>query len=1178
MNRRARSRAFGWRAAVAAATTVSCLVSGTAAARADTSADVVVDSDVDAISEDGGDELEQAEATGVPVVVEDWTTETTEVSALPTGEFRAAISASPSRKYEGDDWVDLDSTLVKRSDGMLEPVSAIGDLVLSGGGAANSVLARIGEGDTTAVIHTPFDLPAPTLHDDTAVYAEVLPGVDLVTAATTSGFTFNWVVKNRAAADDPRVRELSLPVELDGVSANPERGGFSFDDASGVPQFWAPTPTMWDSSGAPSADPESGESNETSLEAVEQGPDIEDRLAKVSTTVTDSKITLTPDLALLDSPDVVFPVVIDPHLTHKKTRNGWTAVWSNFPNKSFWQTDHSLGAGYEGFEQMKIVRSYFRFDTTAIRGKYIIAADLKVRQIHAASCQARPTDAYRTRTIGTGTTWNAQPTRLEYQGSRSSTAGCGSGTAMVGWNILTGARKLAAENATSGTFMLRARDEGDKIAWKQFDDAEALIEVQYVSRPAVPTSLTIRAGAAKPPCGTSTAPAMVGSTSIVIGATVTSADGDRATLNAVFRRRDMEAPADMADIGGGSGPSGSASTITWSGLVNNHIYRYNAKGRVSWSYNDVPGYIDSNGWAASWCYFKVDTTLPPQPTVDSTDFGECASAVDPDDCTSRGQAGVAGQFTVGTDLENGGTDAVSYWWTLNGGSLNSVSANLADPSRLTTIAVTPGAIMNTFTVYSKDAAGNKSAVAIRHFKVDPRRPDVEWKFDDPSDAGKDSGRLQTSPLSIPVPTLAPIGRLGSGLAFAGGNPAASPITSTSGVSTSSSFTIGAWVRIDSPGSATATTLLAGNGTQGNAFEFGYEPSTGKWTAGRRSATAVVNAVSASATPHVWTHLSATYNVSTNTVTLFVNGRKVESKTYPSAAWSSTAWQVGCSSLVTTATSCGAGQVDHISLYSAVLAADEIEDLADPVSAGTTHRVTSKTGRWLMDDAATSTTAIDDCFDNDLTLTAGAGFVENDGVRALRFSGVVSQTAKTGRAVVDSTGSFTVAAKVRLSADPSTSVIAQQLGAQGGQSWSLRYVRTDTIGRWVFQRAASDDPGAPVTSVASRPVDDPTELTTLVATYDRKEGKIALYVGGKRIYPDDDEGAAFEASIGTPWAARGGVSVGNGLIGGVNQPMTGDIERLDIFAGEFGDDQAREYESRATTVVGPGTCSSEDVGN
>ena len=119
-----------------------------------------------------------------------------------------------------------------------------------------------------------------------------------------------------AGAVRPVVRLASAITELDDVGSripefggvDAERGGYALEDAEGLSRFWIPTPTMWDSSGAESIDPNTGESDETPLEAVEQGPDMEDQVSGVATSVSKTSMTLTPDTALLDSPDVVFPL------------------------------------------------------------------------------------------------------------------------------------------------------------------------------------------------------------------------------------------------------------------------------------------------------------------------------------------------------------------------------------------------------------------------------------------------------------------------------------------------------------------------------------------------------------------------------------------------------------------------------------------------------------------------------------------------------------------------------------------------------------------------------------------------------------------------------------------------------------------------------------------------------
>lgn len=1166
---------FGLRLRVGAGLAVASVVSGflvAPPAGAVAPGSVAADAVAAASSDDGAAELAEAGRSGEPVVVDGWTSETTEISALPSGEFRASISAGPVRKEHNGGWLALDPTLERRADGTVGPRSAVGEIELSGGGPADSVLAKVSHDGASTTIRTPFKLPTPTLHDDTAVYAEVIPDVDLVTTASNMGFTFNWVVKSRTAADDSRVRTLSLPVETSGLTATSERGGFMFRDSKGLGRFWTPTPTMWDSSGAPSADPATGESTETTLTAVDEGPDLKDRVAPVAASVASGRMTLAPDLSLLDAADVVFPVVIDPALNYGKTRNGWTAVWNNFPSKSFWQTEHSLGAGYEGFEQFKVVRSYFRFDTTGIKGKKIIDAELNVRQIHAASCQARPTDAYRTGSIGTGTTWNNQPTRYAFQSARSDTAGCsGPDTKMVGWNITAGATDLANANATTGTFMLRARDEGDKIAWKQFDDANANIAVTYVSKPAVPSGNVLMVGNATVPCGTSTAPAMVGSTTVTVGAKVTSADGTSASLRAILRRRNVTTQTDYAtDVAGTSVASGGVSSISWS-VQNGTTYRFFAKNRVYWTHEGVAGSLDSAWNTASVCYFRVDTSRPDAPTITSTEFGECASVQAPDDCMPEGQVGVAGDVV----LDTASTDAVSYRWSLNGGPITT-TATTAGAAQ--TIAVTPNALMNTLSVYSVDGAGNQSLTALRIFKVAPRATDVQWRFNDPAALGADTGRDQDAPLAVGGTSSDAVGRVEEALSTSGGAPATSPITSTAGVSATSNFSIGAWVRLDEPGQGTTTTLLAATFSEGNVFEFGYEPATNKWTAGRRSATSVSLASSTTAALHVWTHLAATYDTATRNLKFYVNGRLAGTITYPSAAWVSSNWRLGCGNVGGVASSCMTGLVDEVNLYQAILAADEVRDLADPISVSDNLPLVAPAASWSMDDPDDAVVAADACHGSDLTLanvpsprfdTPGDDFH-----RSLILPGDVNQQARRPHPVVDSTGSFTIAANVQPSESAKSMVIVQQRGV-AGESWTLAYEAepstdssTPPSGRWVFQRTTTDSATATAVEVRSPLITGVHDhFTVLVATYDRQRDAISLYVDGKRFEDGTDPvaGDRHSAPFTAPWPARGDLNVGNGSLDGVAAPFAGKVERVAAFVGAMHTDQVADYESEVSSL-------------
>jgi hypothetical protein len=1086
-------------------------------------------------------------ATGDPVPVDDLTTESQRVVAEPDGTFTASLSAAPVRERVDGRWVELDASLARLPDGLLSPAEAIGEVRLSGGGPVGSLLASYDVDGVGYGLRTPFALPRPTITDDTALYADVLPGVDLVSVAGTTGFTYNWVVKTPDAAADPRVRSLTLPADGDGVRPEPGSGGTSFVDGDGAAVLWTPTPTMWDSSGSvPEDRPVPDRPVESSIEAVEHGPSMADQVRDIGAVVTEDHVTLRPDLRLLDSPDAVFPIVIDPAIKYDKNRNGWTAVWNNFPTKSFWQTDHSLGAGYEGFEQNKIVRSYFRFATSGIAGKYVISAEMNVRQIHQASCTARPTDVYRTGAIGASTTWNKQPARSALQDTNTSTIGCGSGTGMVGWDVTNGARAYANAASATGTFMIRGRDEGDRIGWKQYDDAGANIEVTYVSKPDVPTSMQTKTGSSVIKCGTSTSPTIIGSTSVTISAVVSSDDKGSASLRGVFRRRDLAASADMADVAASTTvSSGGRSTISWS-LSNGHTYRWNVKNRVYYS----GGYLDS-AFNSTWCYVKVDTSRPAAPTFPSSTFALCADEADPTSCPAVGTAHVAGTVRV----DSASSDAIAYRWTLNGVTQTAVATSAGAARDLT---FTPDRIMNDLEVWAYDGA-NESLHAFFTFKVNPKSPTLAWTFDG-ADPGANTGSASGGALLPGSGGIDENGRVDRAWRMDGtGTTAGAPAVTGTTVSTTTDFTVSAWVRTDAARSATF--LSAPSGAT-NAFELGYDAATKTWTAGRRSGTATNVVAPPGGSPYQWTHLTATYDNATRLVTAYVNGTKFGSGALPSAAWANTGWVIGCSSVPGAV--CLDGAVDEVSLWNVELSPEEITSLASPVSGADGRPVIAKVASWTMDDAG-ATSAADGVFGADLALSASpAAFLapahDGSGAGVLQLPGVSGQSARVAHPVADTTGSFTVSARVWLAPTTTPVVLAQQRGASG-ESWSMVYrPDSDGGGRFHFQRATADGGTSILDVRSSTTVDATDDWYVVTGVYDAQAKTIAIYVNGRRPEPGPDPAvdALPVRAFTTPWAAKGALDVGTGTLGGVVAPAGGEVDSVEVFAGAMDGTQALDY--------------------
>src|SRR5207247_716168 len=68
------------------------------------------------------------------------------------------------------------------------------------GGSGEQSLASLTVGDDGLRMVWTGTLPAPALSGNVATYREVYPGVDLVLAATRTGFEQSWVVRDRQAA------------------------------------------------------------------------------------------------------------------------------------------------------------------------------------------------------------------------------------------------------------------------------------------------------------------------------------------------------------------------------------------------------------------------------------------------------------------------------------------------------------------------------------------------------------------------------------------------------------------------------------------------------------------------------------------------------------------------------------------------------------------------------------------------------------------------------------------------------------------------------------------------------------------------------------------------------------------------------------------------------------------
>ncbi|XUL94126.1 LamG-like jellyroll fold domain-containing protein [Streptomyces galilaeus] len=423
----------------------------------------------------------KAMATGERVEIVGKRTEYTSTYANPDGTtFSLSMSTAPVRVKQADgSWAAPDATLERRADGTVGPKAAVADVSFSGGGDGAD-LVTVEEGGKSLTVGWPGELPEPRLDGTSAVYPEVLPGVDLRMTATGEGYRQVLVVKSAAAAKSEELKALDFPVETRGLTLR-DGGGGGLDavDDNGNAVFRTPTARQWDSAGdvatsgastmslrtedtssattknptAESAEPattaetaetaETGESATTADPTTDNGdstpdpttgPTDGDAIAVLPVTSDADSITVVPDAGLLTGDDTVYPVYVDPDVTWGEAERTLLSsdgdTFYNFSGGSagegvgYCGTYVTGGIGYycgSGYKQ----RMYFEFAPTALRGKRVLDATFRVTERFSMSCEKTVVQLVRTPNISSATNWPGPTSNWDVMGDRTVSAGRG---------------------------------------------------------------------------------------------------------------------------------------------------------------------------------------------------------------------------------------------------------------------------------------------------------------------------------------------------------------------------------------------------------------------------------------------------------------------------------------------------------------------------------------------------------------------------------------------------------------------------------------------------------------------------------------------------------------------------------------------------------------------------------
>jgi hypothetical protein len=459
--------------------------------------------------------MAQALASHRPVEVSELTDERTLVTANPeTGTFTAEVTAAVSRVRDGQGgWRDPDITLEIGADGQLHPKAARWPISVSSGGGADLVGMSI---DGAAVgLRLPVNLPSPVVAGNTATYAEVYPGVDVVAMATPESVSTYLVVKTAEAGRNPAVRKLSFQMTTQGVAATEElpSGEAVLSDRSGSRRLEVSAAAMWDSTGKGA--PVSPADRVLPSAAAEQ--------RSMDAKVAGSRLEVAPDVNLLDDAATVYPVIIDPSINSYETNYFKRLVSNNcFSYTSTTQdglyTGDKARVGYNGWSTSDCGSYYesqvfYRFSLPSMEGSWVKSAVFQHRNAYSpqhSPCNdanyGYPVDAGLTAAYANNaTSWSQRPAFKPNPVKNNYGVGaiptyC-TDKKVISWDLTAQFHQEFNGKTFGGSTPITIGMKGDsatqKMNWRTFDNVWAtgsasrpLLKVEYSTPPAAPTSVS----------------------------------------------------------------------------------------------------------------------------------------------------------------------------------------------------------------------------------------------------------------------------------------------------------------------------------------------------------------------------------------------------------------------------------------------------------------------------------------------------------------------------------------------------------------------------------------------------------------------------------------------------------------------------------------------------------------
>ncbi|MDO5735228.1 MAG: DNRLRE domain-containing protein [Propionibacteriaceae bacterium] len=429
-----------------------------------------------------------ARSTGQRVEVLSEKSETGRVWVFPDGSVEEEQAAAAVRflKEDSDQWRDIDTTLQATSEGV-GPVSMPVDVQLGTAGEPAVVFDAGAAGEVKFALPDVV-LPTPVLDGPTAVYPEVLAGVDLSVEVRSAGFEVLWIVKTPEAAttllEEYGVEEqLRLPTLLSaGGDVTADSGGVvQVQDAAGDVVGSFADPVMWDTN------------TETPGEQGVVEPVVME-VAAEPVGASGTPVDVVADGAWLSDPERVFPVVIDPTYTLDDRIPAFDAfVQQGITSDQSGSAELKLGNNGQG----QIARTFMNFDAALFKGRQVISSTLSLYESWSYNCTARPFSVYAAGLASTSTNWANQPSVGVKHATLNVAAGYSASCpgARVQLDTTSYAKAMSTASTSQVGMMLRADNETDVVSWKRFHSSKGqnkpVISVRYNRAPNVPAVPTV---------------------------------------------------------------------------------------------------------------------------------------------------------------------------------------------------------------------------------------------------------------------------------------------------------------------------------------------------------------------------------------------------------------------------------------------------------------------------------------------------------------------------------------------------------------------------------------------------------------------------------------------------------------------------------------------------------------